>query len=477
MKQQHHFIGSLIIVVSIFVAGSSVALATEPAGGDVSSPAPEWLIETIDATREVGYNVSVATDPVNGETYISYYDGADGFLWLARTGALAGNCGPSNKWECILVDGGAIVGKYSSIAVGGPVGPFAKIYITYYDVLNGSLKVFEGEVDRETGALSGGSYVIESGDPGNSVYIGTETSVDLSGSGTPHVAYQVDLGAAQAVKYAMRVAPGTGNCGEGSGAGYWQCSNVQLDIGIGDFIDLDIGPGGIPNIAFSTTNDTYTYPMIATLVGSGGTCNNTDLWRCAPIRNVNEDTGEHLSFEIAVGGVKQLAYRNSTMESLEWAKYVGPGNGNCGPGDNSYQCEWIDDIGPGTSPAGIDMKTDSGANPIIVYQDLESGYEDLKIARPVGGLPGSGGNCGPLSPFMEHMWLCEILDEGNLSHEEAVGGLSIALNANDEAAVAYRELFGLPPLDGRLMVAIEPISIFLDGFESGNTSRWTVTVP
>ena len=458
----------------VLLVGAGPALASEPEG----YPASEWLLEYIDVTREVGYNVSVATDPFTGDTYISYYEGTvGGDLWLARTGAPTGNCGPGNTWECQLLDSAGIVGKYSSIAVGGPVGPSANIYITYYDALNGSLKVFEGEVDRGTGVLTGDTYVIESGDPGNTVYMGTETSVDLSGSGTPHIAYQVDVGAAQAVKYAMRVAPGTGNCGEGSGAGYWQCSNVQLDIGIGDFIDLDIGPGGIPNIAFSTTNETYTYPMIATLVGSGGTCNNTDLWTCAPIRNVNEDTGEYLAFEIATGGVKQLAYRNATMESLEWAKYVGPGSGNCGPGDDSYQCEWIDDIGPGGLPSGIDMKTDGDGLPIIVYQNASSGDRDLDIARPVGGLPGSGGNCGPLSPFMEHMWLCETLDAGDINHAEAVGGLSIALNANDEATVAYRELFGIPPDEGRLKVAMEPQSIFVDGFESNDTSAWTSTTP
>lgn len=477
MKKNKPVSWSLMCAVFILVSGAGVAFASEPVGGEVSSPVSEWLIGIVDGTREVGYNVSVATDHMTGETYISYYEGVDGDLWLARTGAPSGNCGPGNTWECQVIDSGGVVGKYSSIAVGGPVGPEADLYITYHDASNGSLKVMEGTVERGTGILTFDTYAIESGNPGSNIYMGTETSVDLSGSGTPYVAYQVDLGAAQAVKYAVRVAPGTGNCGEGSGAGYWQCGNVQLDVGIGDYIDLDIGPGGIPNIAFSTTNDTYTYPMIAILVASGGTCNNSDVWNCAPIRNVNQDTGEHLSFEIAIGGTKQLAYRNSTMESLEWAQYVGPGSGNCGPGDDSYQCDWIDNIGPSGLPSGIALATDGDSEPIIAYQDVESGYEDLKIAWPVGGLPGSGGNCGPLSAFMEYMWRCETLEEGDLSHEEAVGGLSIALNANDEAAVAYRELWGTPPTDGRLKIAIEPISIFVDGFETGNTAAWSATVP
>jgi hypothetical protein len=143
-----------------------------------------------------------------------------------------------------------------------------------------------------------------------------------------------------------------------------------------------------------------------------------------------------------------------------------------------YQCEAIDDMGLGVVPSGIDLEIDNDGHPVIVYHDLESGFHDLKIARPVGGLSLSG-NCGPLSPLMLHMWRCGTLEEGDLPHAEAYGGLSIALNANGEAAVAYRELFDpiINPEEGRLKVALEPISIFLDGFESGDTTRWAATTP
>jgi len=459
----------------VLALSSRVVLATEPAGGEMSSPASDWLIATIDATREVGYNVSVATDPVTGHHYISYYEGDDGDLWLARTGAPTGNCGPGNTWECQVIDSAGVVGKYSSIAVGGPFGlPETVLYIAYHDVTNGSLKVMEGTVERWTGNLSYTTYVIESGDPGSDLYMGTRTSVDVVGLGTAHIAYQSHVGPVQAVKYARRVDPGTGNCGEGPGSGYWACSQVQLDIGIGDFIDIELGPTAVPNIAFSTTGDTHAYPMIAHLVPSGGSCNNSDLWECSPIRHSlnSDDTGGYLSFKITPGGVKHLAYRNATMESLEWAKYVGLQVGNCGP-QNRYQCSWIDHIGPGTSPSGIAIDTDNSSEPIIAYQDLESGYEDLKIARPLDATPWApAGNCGPAD-----MWLCETLEEGSLAHSYAYGGLSITMNASGEAAVAYRELWGVPPTDGRLKIGFEPFPIFVDGFETGDTTRWSTTAP
>ena len=86
-------------------------------------------------------------------------------------------------------------------------------------------------------------------------------------------------------------------------------------------------------------------------------------------------------------------------------------------------------------------------------------------------------NCGPDSGIM-YEWFCETLEEGSIASSYAHGGLSIDLTANDEAAVAYRELFWDTVIEkGRLKIAIEPFSIFLDGFETGNTSRWSAAVP
>lgn len=453
-----------------------LATAAPPCGaeGPEGVPVTEWLVDVIDATREVGYNVSVATDPVTGDTYISYYEGVDGDLWLARTGVPAGNCGPGNAWECQVVDSNGVVGKFSSIAIGG-AGPVASLYISYHDVTNGGLKLLEGYVTRATGDLTYSVGIIDSGDPASGTFVGSRTAITLANDGTPHIGYQVNYdGAAQAVKHAVKVAMGAGNCGWGTGN--WQCTAIHLDFDIGEYIDIDVGPGGVARVAFYTANDTNTYPIIATNVYNPGSCNVSDDWGCARIRNEGNDTGMYLAFAMGDDIFNQLAYRNSTMESLEWAKYVGPGLGNCGPVDDSYQCEWIDDIGPGGLPSGVDLATDGDSNPVIVYQDASSGDRDLKIARSVGGLP-PGGNCGPLSAFMVHTMLCETLDAGNINHAEAVGGLSIALNANGEAAVAYRELFGIPPDEGRLKVAMEPRSIFLDDFESGDTTEWSSTSP
>ena len=472
---------SLVFCVAlIFTLGVSLAGAS----GTEALPAADWLIATVDDTREVGYNVSVAVDPVTGHTYISYYEGVDGDLWLARTGAQVGNCGPGNTWECRVIDSDGIVGKYSSIAVGGPYGVNETVlYIAYHDVTTGSLKVVHGSVNRATGALSITGDIIDLGEPAAGVVMGMQTAVTIGGLDTPHIAYQSEDTGVQVVKYATPVAPGTGNCGPGN---TWECSEVQHATGdytgVGDFLDIQLDNIGVPNIAFSTTGDTHDYPIVAHLVASGGSCNSGDLWECARIRHDldTDDTGEHLSLWISPGGVRHLAYRNATIHSLEWAR-DGILDGNCGSGWY-WDCEWIDDIGPGASPSGIDILT-AGYHPIIVYQDVEPtfGYHDLKVARPVEATSwGPLANCGPLSPGTHfRTWSCEDLDLGGLSHAEAEGGLSMAQFSNGEVVVAYRELFDpiSGPDEGRLKVAIEFQGLFNDGFESGDTTRWSAVVP
>jgi len=472
MKPNRCHLAPLVVVVLILGLGPGVVIALESEGAGESNPAADWFVGTIDAIREVGYNVSVATDPETGETYISYYEGVDGDLWLARTGAPVGNCGPGNTWKCQVLDSTGVVGKYSSIAVGGQ-GPLAKLFISYHDVNSGSLKVFEGEVDRATGVLSGAPYIVDQGTPAGGVYIGTATAAAISDSGTAHIAYQETSGATKAVKHATKVIPSFGNCGPGDS---WRCGTIHLDVEVGDFIDIDIAPDGDPVIAFSSASGNDAYPVIASRVASGGSCNSSDVWNCSFIHHSWFETGEYVSIAIDDDSL-YLAYRNESTRMLEVASLVGAANGNCGLWD-SYQCDSIDDMGLGGVPSGIDMEIDDDGHPIIAYHDLELGFHDLKIAWPVGGLSLLG-NCGPLNALMLHMWRCETLNEGDVSHAEAYGGLSIALNANGEAAVAYRELFDpiLSPEEGRLKVALEPISIFLDGFESGDTLEWTDTVP
>ncbi len=459
------------ILVVVFSLALIVTLGADLAGasGTESLPISDWLVGYVDATRVVGYNVSVAVDPETGHSYISYYEGNDGDLWLARTGAPVGNCGTGNTWECQALDSDGIVGKYSSIAVGGP-GPVAKLYISYHDVTTGDLKVVEGEIDRSTGALTWENHSIEPGEPGGGVYAGRSTSVTIDLSGRPHVGYSVAGGVFEGIMYATKVGPGSGNCGP---ADTWSCLQVRAGL-TGDWIDIELDTNGVPSIAYFKPWDyNGDHVVVAEFVGSGGSCTSSQ-WECEYLWRPDTDIGAYVSFAIGNDGTKHLVYRNDTMETLEWARWVGSG-GSCGNGTlgDTWICSTLDFVGPGGSPSGVALETDDEAFPIVVYQDLNEGIADLMIARPIGALDFSPTpNCGP-----GYSWFCETLLSGDALSAHAYGGLSIAMTARGEAMVALRTFSSTFPVPHGYLVFATESWIFLDGFESGDTSGWSDTVP
>jgi hypothetical protein len=367
-----------------------------------------------------------------------------------------------------------VVGKYSSIAVGGP-GPFAKLSISYHDVTNGALNVVVGEVDRSTGELTYGIEVVEPGSPGTGFFAGTATAAAISDSGSVHVAYQVRnvVGASEVVKHATKYIPGFGNCGPGDG---WWCRPIELNTDVGDHIDIDVGPDGDPVVAFYDASGSQTVPVLAWRTTSGGTCSESDLWNCEAIAHSFFDTGAYVSLALDHDGHSHLAYRNATGNSVHWASFVGAFNGNCGFWDG-WQCLAIDFVGSDSLPSGIDIEVDHQDRPVIVYQDAAGGFVDLNIARPVAATPWSAANCGLVNS--NPTWTCETLDAGDLTHSEAYGGLSVGVDPDGPVAVAYRELFDpiISPERGRLKVALESGFLFGDGFESASTVNWSVVVP
>jgi Divergent InlB B-repeat domain len=445
MMNGYRIVGLIVGSVLVLAAGSN-SDATGTDGGVRFWDPSLWGHDYIDDTRDVGFDISVAIDPDTDETYISYYDRDGGDLWLARTGAPTGNCGPFNTWDCKVVDSAGVVGKHSSIAVGGS-GRMATLYISYYDEDNGSLKVLEGSVDRETGVLSYTTETIQQGSPGGSVFVGTRTALAIDGWGYAHIAYRVEYSAAQAVKYAKRVASGTGNCGAGAPAGDWECGNVHLDVGIGEHLDIDTNPTGVPSIAFFDAHDTEAYPVVATRVASGGSCNLSDVWECAALEWTGVDAGELVSIAVAEYQTF-LAFYSESYQSLIYAVWPGFYT-NCG----SYDCYLVYPMGPDVSQSAIDIALEGDSTPVVVYQHVGASSTDLMIAREAD----SDQNC--VAGFgWDYAWRCTTLNEGDATHFQAVGGLSIAMNAFGEATVANREVYR-PPFslgEGRLELAVAP---------------------
>lgn len=106
-----------------------------------------WQYGEVDSVSGgyTGRYVDIVVAPHNGTVYVSYYDATNQELRMARsTTPGAGNCGPSDSWNCSTVDTDGNVGMYSSIDVlwvDQSIGfDYNKIGISYYDAINKALK-------------------------------------------------------------------------------------------------------------------------------------------------------------------------------------------------------------------------------------------------------------------------------------------------------------------------------------------------
>jgi hypothetical protein len=86
------------------------------------------------------------------------------------------------------------------------------------------------------------------------VIAGKYASLALDSNKTPHIAYHLyspRFGGQESLKYAVRVTEGTGNCGDDD----WQCDTVDSDpVSIGRYASLDLSGGGTPGIAYYDGN-------------------------------------------------------------------------------------------------------------------------------------------------------------------------------------------------------------------------------
>jgi hypothetical protein len=304
----------------------------------------------------------------------------------------------------------------------------------------------------------------------------------LGETGLPHIAYQLSNEFAhidESQLYARFIPSVMGNCGEGSASGFWQCELIFNDEGVGEHAAIDVIDYDTRTIAFYDRERGC--PVVASYVGSGGNCGLSNTWFCRTVEHTTFDTGQYLSLDLEDNGLPHLAYYNETDQSLEYATYVGSG-GNCGFSSLSLewegQCDWIDDMGSSLTPMGIDLAFGDGGYPIIAYQDATSavGPAALKIARPYWATDWSPvPNCGPID--LMYTWVCEMMDHGGANLDEA-DTVAVNVNPDGEAWVAYRELDDYPyPPEGSIKVAYESTNVFVDGFESGDTSAWSVVVP
>lgn len=142
----YHATGTLILPP---IPYTNLRYAKEVGSGGNCGPSNDWQCDIIDVSlSQVGQYASLALNSTN-KPYIAYYrEGKLGYAWMLPTG----DCGPSNSWKCKIIDdgnGGTIdVGKYASLSFGDIP------HIAYYDATNKTLK---HAAFADTGSCPGGS--------------------------------------------------------------------------------------------------------------------------------------------------------------------------------------------------------------------------------------------------------------------------------------------------------------------------------
>ncbi len=429
MKVRNIFVLILSVLVLLLAVGSGLASGPQPTGssetvGASASSAANapWFNIEVDTPGNTGQDTSVAIDPSNGGTYVSYYDATKKTLRMAMNrGFGVGNCGPNNSWLCQTIDSTYGVGKYSSIAI-NPVS--GEIGISYYDAPNGKLKFAHANI------CSTCFWSIDTVDqpllfPTDKM--GQYSSLKYHSNGTPYIAYYFEnTGNVDALMVASYVGSG-GDCGYGSAAGKWQCDTIQTGEGVGQFASLALDGSDRPRIAYYDGGNgalMYAYQY-------GGS------WTIREILPTNSGQYASLYVDVDNGDLPHIAHYDSSNGKLGYAVYVGSG-GTCGFNSSStkfeWQCDEIESVGTSTHPKGVSLAVDAAGYPIIAYQS-KSG--SLNVAHPLAalGLSVGDGNCGPENPST---WYCKTIDRHNPFVPYRQGDfVSIALNQSGLATIAY----------------------------------------
>lgn len=433
------------ICIGLVLSATLVALGTTPcltqdsqynedwaviSANTTSSASASWFINTVDSPNDVAQHVSVALDPDNGTSYISYYDATYNDLRMAKYVGSGGNCGPNNDWSCETVDSSGDVGKYSSIAV-DPTDNLP--IIAYYDASNGALKLAIGYAF---------GWIIKTIDDPLFGSAGSHASLKLDSTGKPCIAYYFsNFMGADSLWYAKYVGGGTGNCGGND----YQCDPIDSGDHVGKYASLALDGSDRPRIAYyDGGNDALRYAY-----EYGGS------WTIREILPTNSGQYASLYVDVDNGNLPHIAHYDSSNGKLGYAVYVGSG-GNCGFNSSAtvfeWQCDEIESVGTGTDPRGVSLALDGADYPIIAYQ---SGGSVLKVARPAAALGLLIGNCGPANPF--YAWQCEALSFGiSIGQGDFV---SLAVNSAGLATIAY---YGnITASDGDLKVAYQRLQVFL----------------
>ena len=466
---------SLSVLVSIFLIN---CLTPPLSHGQEAARDQQFSVEEIlNNIGDFSY-VAIAASPTRGDIMILYDDEADSLPLVIRD-ARTGDCGPGNAWRCYTTASNA---RYPSLAF-TPADPSGTPRVANFAYFADSEMLQWGENTYGPYWWYGGWFPVEGGS--DSDRYGLYPAAQYDSDGTIWVAYQNEMYGTtvgtQRIVTAF-VGNGNGNCGT---LDRFLCSVV-----FSNDQPLSFGSTGItiddqdrPVAAFY--DDHEKYPVVAHFVGAGagGSCGLANEWKCytVPPRSGDSDAGKHVVPFVDPDGRLTLFYQNSHRGMLERATYLGPhSESNCGFNStgtlvDEWKCETIDHMVGTLALRAISVGADLHGYPIVAYQyAYGSGPGGLAVVRPVASPDVDvGSNCGPGS---SNQWNCQVIDSGSqyLTKAESV---SLAVDLDGAIYIAYHEWDSYYLEHNLKLATMSGARIFVDGYESGSTSGWSITVP
>lgn len=268
--------------------GSSAGTFTDTAGGIHISYADKdnnlvyavnssgsWVFTTVDGSGTLSGNTAIAKGAAG--TYISYYDGAMGYLKYA---VCTSGCTDPANWGLFIADSAKGTGIYSSIKAGSD----GSVHIAYFDNTNRSLKYIT--IDNQ-----GDKSIPEAVDSTTGIY----NAIALDSDNNAHIAYYD--GSTGRLKYAANT------------SGSWMVTEVDEDSSVATYVSIAVDEAGYVHIAYAYFD--------ALSSGLKYASNTSGSWVTAIIDNGN--TGLYNRIEIGSDQKIHISYLDSNAKAVEYA--------------------------------------------------------------------------------------------------------------------------------------------------------------
>lgn len=275
--------------------------------GGTGCASTEWSCTTVDATGDVGENVSIAFD-LGGNPWLTHWDVTNLDLKAARFVGSGGTGCASTAWSCERIDVTGTVGRYSSLSFTATGVP----WVSYYDSTNTSIKVATRVGIGGSGCASPAwscTTIETTGD------VGLYSSLAIGSDETVWVAYQ------DTTNSDLRIARYVGSGGVGCASAAWSCTLVESANSVGRHLSLALDAQGNPwvNHHDSTNIDL----RVSRYVGSGGVGCASTAWTCTAV-DVTGSQGTYGTIAFDFSGTPWVAYRDATNNDLKVVKMHAP---------------------------------------------------------------------------------------------------------------------------------------------------------